>query len=220
MLSLSLNIQLSNILNLLLGVVLGFFIMVILACSILSNRLQKQNKTKEIREISNKAYTSFFVSDKSTKDKIINSIIYELKEVSTLCHPEKDNPIYELSINDITFGLKTIQKKLKKVIGFAIFKDLKNIHISKLLSLEEKIARPMIKANKNKFVQAARFCFKVISSIINLINPIFYIRKIMNYLMIKRGKKDLILISLDFIGNTTFEIYNKEKHLQNENSNL
>ena len=42
----------------------------------------------------------------------------------------------------------------------------------------------------------------------------------MNYVMIKKGKKDLILISLDFIGNTTYEIYMKEKDLQNHNSNL
>ena len=32
--------------------------------------------------------------------------------------------------------------------------------------------------------------------------------------------KILILISLDFVGNTTYEIYNKEKDLQNQDSNL
>ena len=220
MLSLSLNIELSNILNLLFGVILGFFIMVILACAILSNKLKKQNKSKEIRNISNKAYYTYFNTDKSAKDKIISSLLYEVKEVSTLSYPDKENPIYELSINDIIFGLKTIQKKLKKIISYPLFKDIKNVHIATLLSLEEKIARPVIKANKNKFIKFIKFCMKVITSLINLINPIFYIRKIMNLIMIKRGKKDLILISLDFIGNTTYEIYNKEKDLQNENSNL
>lgn len=220
MLNLSLNIELSNVLNLIFGVVLGFFIMIILSCAILSSKFKKQNKTKEIREISNKSYNNFFNNDKSTKDKIVNSLIYELKEVSTLCHPDKINPLYELSINDIIFGLKLIQKKLKKVVKYPLFKDVKNIHIATLLNLEEKIARPVLKANKNKFVKAIKFCIKIISSVLNLINPVFYIRKIMNYIMIKKGKKDLILVSLDFVGNTTYEIYSREKDLQNENSNL
>ena len=51
-------------------------------------------------------------TEKEYITKIINSLIYELKEVSTLCHPEKDNPMFELSINDIIFGLKT-----KNVLG-------------------------------------------------------------------------------------------------------
>ena len=42
----------------------------------------------------------------------------------------------------------------------------------------------------------------------------------MNYFLSKRGKKDLLIIALDFIGNTTYEVYNREKDLQKSNSNL
>ena len=72
MISLSLNIQLSNILNLLLGVVLGFFFMVILACAIFSKALKKRNKSEKIREISKRAYTENFLAKSSVKDKIIH----------------------------------------------------------------------------------------------------------------------------------------------------
>lgn len=220
MLNLSLNIQLSNVINLLLGVVLGFFIMVILACAILSKTLKKYNKTEQIRDISSRAYTDYFSKQSSAKDKLLSSITYEIKEVSTLCHPDKDKPIYELSINDVIFGLKTIQKKLKKIVTHPLCKDIKNIHITTLLELEEKIAKPVLKVSNNKFIKIIRQIINIFTSILNLINPIFYIRKIMNYIMIKRGKKDLIIISLDFIGNTTYEIYNREKDLQKTNSNL
>ena len=220
MLNMSLNIQLSNVLNLLLGVILGFFIMVILACAILSKTLKKHNKDEKIREISSRAYTENFKIKTASKDKILSSIYYEIKEVSTLCHPDKVHPIYEISINDLFFAITATQKKLKKVISNPLFKDLKNIHITTLVNFEDKIYKPVRKVSKNKFVSVLMFAWKIISSFINLVNPVFYMRKIMSYFLSKRGKKDLLIIVLDFIGNTTYEVYNREKGLQKQNSNL
>ena len=220
MLSLSLNIQLSNIVNLLLGVVVGFFLMVMIACAILSKYLKKHNKIEQIREISNKAYTDHFLNDATTKDKIINSIKYEITEVSTLIHPNKIHPYYELSINDIIYGINHIQRKLKKIVSNPLCKDIKNIHINTLLKFEAKAIKPALKVSQNKVVGAFIMIFKVFLTIINLINPVFYIKKIMDFVISKRGKKDIVLISLDFIGNTTYEIYNREINLQNDNSNL
>lgn len=220
MLNLSLNIQLSNVLNLLLGVVLGFFIMVILACAILSKTLKKHNKVEQIREISNRSYNEHFMSSNNAKDTIISSLSYEIKEVSILCHPDKNHPYYELSINDILFAITHVQKKLKKFISHPLCKDIKKIHLTTLLTLEDKVYKPVKKVSNNKFIKVLSYAWKVISSIINLVNPVFYMRKIMNYVLIKRGKKDLIIIALDFIGNTTYEIYNREKDLQKTNSNL
>ena len=145
MLNLSLKIEVSNVVNLILGIVLGFFIMVIIACAILSNTLKKQNKTKQIREISNKAYVDYFSKHQLAKDKIIKSILYEVEEVSTLCYPDKENPLFELSINDIIFALKTLHKKLNKIVTHPLCKNIKNIHITKVLELEEKIVLTKIK---------------------------------------------------------------------------
>lgn len=220
MLNMSLNIELSNVLNLLLGVILGFFIMVILACAILSKTLKKHNKDEKIREISTRAYTENLLSKSSSKDKIISCIYYEIKEVSTLCHPDKLHPVYEISINDLFFAISTVQKKLKKLVSHPLFKDLKNIHITTLVNFEDKIYKPVRKVSNNKFVSVIMFAWKIIFSIINLVNPVFYMRKIMNYFLSKRGKKDLLIIALDFIGNTTYEVYNREKDLQKSNSNL
>lgn len=220
MISLSLNIQLSNILNLLLGVVLGFFFMVILACAIFSKTLKKRNKSEKIREISKRAYTENFLAKSSVKDKIIHSIYYEIKEVSTLCYPDKQHPVYEISINDLFFAITHIQNKLKKLISNPLFKDIKNIHITTLVNFEDKIYKPVRKVNNNKFVQGLKFAWKIIFSFINLVNPVYYMRIILNYFLSKRGKKDLFIIALDFIGNTTYEIYNREKDLQKSNSNL
>ena len=46
--------------------------------------------------------------------------------------------------------------------------------------------------------------------IINFINPLYYIKLIVRKTLFKQGKKDVILIGLDFIGNTVYEIYEKE----------
>ena len=116
MISFSLNIQLTHVINLLIGIVVGFFLMVMISCAILSKKLKKQNKNEKIREISNKSYTENFLSNIETKDKIMSSLIYEVTEVSTLIYPDKAHPYYELSINDILYGINTIQRKLKKFL--------------------------------------------------------------------------------------------------------
>ena len=40
-------------------------------------------------------------------------------------------------------------------------------------------------------------------------------RIILNKLLIKKGKKEVMLIAFDFIGNTVYETYSNENNLQN-----
>ena len=51
-------------------------------------------------------------------------------------------------------------------------------------------------------------------NILNIFNPIFYMRLILSKILIKKGRKEILLITLDFVGNTVFEIYNNENNLQ------
>ena len=85
------------------------------------------------------------------KDKLTSSIIYEIQEVSRLCYPSKKNPMYELSINDMLYGLLIIQKKLKRFVNHPLCKDIKDIHISKILSLEDIFKKPISIITNKKF---------------------------------------------------------------------
>ena len=207
MISLTSQFTFTNALNIILGAIIGFLLMAMISCAILSLVLSKSNKNKKIRTISKKSYTDFFLGKKDMKDKLTSSIIYEIQEVSRLCYPSKKNPMYELSINDMLYGLLIIQKKLKRFVNHPLCKDIKDIHISKILSLEDIFKKPISIITNKKFKIAYKI-FNILKGIINLFNPIFYIRKIMQFTILKQGKKDILLICLDFVGNSTYEIYN------------
>ena len=81
--------------------------------------------------------------------------------------------LLEISINDLFFAISTVQKKLKKLVSHPLFKDLKNIHITTLVNFEDKIYKPVRKVSNNKFVSVIMFAWKIIFSIINLVNPVF-----------------------------------------------
>ena len=100
MLNLAIEIKLSNIFNLAFGIILGFFFMLLLTCSIFSLLISKKNKNEEVKIISKRAYGEFYMTDKGMKDAIIHSLIYEVNEVSKLVYPDKKNPLYELSFNN------------------------------------------------------------------------------------------------------------------------
>lgn len=209
------TITIPNIVNLILGMMLGFMIMLAIFCAIISKFLSKQNKNNKIRNISKNAYYNFFNQSKNTKDAIFNSLYYEVKEVSSLVYEDKENAIYELSINDIIKAFKILQRKIVKIVDHPLCNDIKHINISKLIYLEENIAKPVIIFYKNKFTKFFYKAYKIIKSILNIFNPIFYMRIILNKLLIKKGKKEVMLIAFDFIGNTVYETYSNENNLQN-----
>ena len=215
--NITLTFSFMNVFNFVFGIVFGFILMIMISCGIFSKIISKYNKSKEIRKISKDAYSNYYKTEIKTNDKIIKSLLFEVTEVSKLVYPDKKHPYFELSINDIMKGLLLIQRKLKKVVSNPLFKDLKNVHICKVLQLEETLAKPVLKIKKNKFVKMCYEIFIVVKSMLNIINPVFYMKLIIKYTLFKKGKKDLILICLDFIGNTTYEIYNNENNLQKEN---
>lgn len=209
-----LTITFGNIINLLLGILLGFMIMLAVFCGVISRLLSKQNKNDKIRNISKNAYYNYFDKNDNTKDAILNSLIYQVKEVSSLVYPNDENAIYELSINDIIKALKIVQKKTQKIVDHPLCQDIKYIHISKLIYLEENIAKPIINISKIKIIRMFHKAVNIVRKMLNIFNPIFYMRMIINKMLIKKGKKEVILITYDFIGNTIYEIYNNENNLQ------
>ena len=195
MMILTSQLSMSNIINLLMGIIFGFFLMVIISCAFITKKLSKNNKNEDIREISSRKYTTHFSLNKKEKinDKISNSVIYEVKEVSKIVYASK--------------------LKLKKIFENPLCKDIKKIHISSIINLKEKIYNPAIKIYNN-FFKAFNKILSIFWLLLNIINPLFYIKKFMKLFFIKKGKKDAAIICLDAIGNCCYDIYNRESNLQ------
>ncbi len=201
----------SNFLSIFLGVIFSFLVFSMITSAIISKILSKYNKNEKIRSISAKAYATYFKKDTTFKERTICSLIYEVNEVCALTCPNTKYPLYELSINEVLSGVLIVQQKLKKLVNNPLLKDIKNVHIATLINLEENFAKPVFKIVNHKFFKYSFKISKVILMIINFINPLYYIKLIVRKTLFKQGKKDIILIGLDFIGNTVYEIYEKEE---------
>lgn len=200
----------SNFLSIFFGAIFSICFFTTLTSAIISKILSKYNKNDKIRSISSKAYTTYFKKDATFKERTICSLIYEINEVCALACPNTKYPLYELSINEVLSGVLIVQQKLKKLVNNPLLKDIKNVHIATLINLEESFAKPVFKIVNNKAFKYSFKISKVIIMIINFINPLYYIKLIIRKTLFKQGKKDVILIGLDFIGNTVYEIYEKE----------
>lgn len=205
----------SNGLNLVFGLVFGFGLMAMLICIIISHTLRKTNKHKEIREISKKVYEEKFNEKDNMKNKLLSSLAGEVKGVSEIISPDKEHPLYELSINQIINGINVVNRKLKRLVYNPLFTSFRNTSISALLDTEKKYVQPVLKMYNNIFVKVIRRISAIVLPIINLVNPVFYMKKIIKWTAFRQGKKDLIIIGLDFIGNTSYEIY---KDLDNDHN--
>ena len=208
------SITFFNIFNLILGIILGFLIMLAIFSVFISRFLAKQNKNNDIRNISKKTFYTYLNSNSKIKEKIFKSLLFETKEVVNLIHPDNENAIYELSINDVIKTLRLLEKKIRTIIEHPLCNDIKHVSIAKLIYLEQTIAKPVIILYKNKFVKVFYKAIMIGKNILNIFNPIFYMRLILNKILIKKGRKEILLITLDFVGNTVFEIYNNENNLQ------
>lgn len=211
MFNLAYEFKISNITTLIFGVIAGFFMMIAISCAIYSKIMHKKNKNEHIRSISKKAYGLFKDSDKSLQLKLKDSLFYEIKEVIKLVYPDKENAIFELSINDIIFGIKKINIKLKNIVNHPLCNDIKTIHISFLFNVNNKLISPFKKVSNSKLTKFAKIVYKTVWHFINLINPVFYMKLIMNKIIAKTSHKDLFIIGLDIIGNTCYDIYSVAK---------
>ena len=198
------SITFFNIFNLILGIILGFLIMLAIFSVFISRFLAKQNKNNDIRNISKKTFYTYLNSNSKIKEKIFKSLLFETKEVVNLIHPDNENAIYELSINDVIKTLRLLEKKIRTIIEHPLCNDIKHVSIAKLIYLEQTIAKPVIILYKNKFVKVFYKAIMIGKNILNIFNPIFYMRLILNKILIKKGRKEILLINLDFVGNTVF----------------
>ena len=200
----------SNGLSIFLGIAFGFSLMVMIMALVVSNKFKKLNKNENVREISRDAYEKYYHNKDKMKEKLTNSLFYIFKQNEIVASNNKNNPIYELSINEIIDGLKIISKRLEKIVYHPLFKEFKNIHITTILSLE-RISKPALKIYNHKITKVFIYIYKVLWFIINLINPVYYLKIILKKTIFKQGKDEIVIICFDYVGNIAYEIYQPKK---------
>lgn len=220
MLSLSYKLEFGNITTMLWGLLTGFFIMVVISCAIIAAKLNKKSKNPKIREISKKAYGNYKASKAKLQNKLISALYYEVSEAIKLVHPDNNNAFFELSINEIIDGIKSVNTTLKKIINHPLCKDIKKIHILFIFDVNNKVITPVKKIISKNVTKAFILLSDIFWRIVNLVNPVYYMRKFLLKIISKKGRKDLFIISFDIIGNACYDIYYKANFVDKSKNSL
>lgn len=231
------NIHWNNIIILLTGVILGFFICGILYLIILLNSIRKANKndqkqnytediikTSEVNEIILKAKEQYKIDKKKSsialKMDLVKSISWNLiNDISKVYYPDSKYPVYELSLDELIKLSYYITERVDNIFNGNILKHARKFKISQLIALieakkkmdEKKIVKASKKVHAGKIV-------KVASAAINFINPAFWVKKIMFSTTLNVGSNKMANIIIQIVGEETAKIYSK--HLFYPNNDI
>lgn len=131
--------------------------------------------------------------------------------------PNSKYPIYELSIDEVLLLVKYIEQRVDELLSAKLFKPLKKIKISYIMSIYNK--KEQIEANeivvltkKYKVMQA----FNATRKVVNLINPFWWAKNLVVNKAIDVILKKLCLMVIDIVGEETYNIYSKHVFLDDD----
>lgn len=125
--------------------------------------------------------------------------------------PDSNHPLLELSVDEIMLLSTYINKRVDEVLDNKALKMLKKVKLSTIMNMTDVKRRvdenSIIKATKKYKLMSA---FKATRKVINLINPLWWARKLvidgaMNIIINK-----ICLIVIGIVGEETYKIYSKK----------
>lgn len=236
--NLFINIPWSNVLIFFMGIIVGGIISGILYLIILFKSINKADqvnslisdnenivKTNEVNKLISGAKDQYKEETKeysfSFKMEYLKDVAWELvNNIANVYYPESKHPIYELSIDELIKLCYYITERIDKVFQGKILRNVKRFKISQIIAIIE----TKKKIDDNKIIKASkklnlRGLYKVASSTINIVNPVFWAKKLMVSTSINVGGNKIANIIIDIVGEETAKVYSKHLFLQNDNVN-
>lgn len=216
--------NLQSIIPLLIGILIGCVISVLFYLTTVLTPLRKQEK-KEIKlsegenenvKLIIKNAKNQFIEESSSKPtnekfedlKIISgNLIYDIAKIY---YPESSHPIYELSAEEMFNLSRYITDRIESIFSGKVLTRVKRINISSVL----KVLDIKKKYEEKKIVKAATKAqlpaiWKSTLAAINIINPVYWIKKIMIDAPFVAASNKIALTIIEIIGNETGKVYSK-----------
>lgn len=225
------NFDLKIFFALLIGIIIGIVITSSIYGILLLVSLKKQSKKIKLPDVVNdeeilksietikKDYinlTSGFQA--SEKMQVLGTtLINTVKTVAAFYYPNSKYPLYELNINELIILTQYISQRVDGIFDKAILKYFKNVSISQIMKLLD-LHRGFQNNKVVKTVKKINPVSKVIVSVLNIVNPIYWIRKFIINGTISLALDKMALIVIDITSEETINIYSKR--LFNQQNNL
>jgi hypothetical protein len=131
-----------------------------------------------------------------------------IHDIARVYFPDSKYPIYELSIDELMTLIHYITDRVDSLFKGPILRPLKKIRISYIL----KVIDTKRKIDENKAVKTAsklRTPWKVTKTVLNIFNPVYWVRKLMISTTLVAVTNKICGIIIDVVGEETNNVYSK-----------
>ena len=213
-------IDLKNIISFALGILAGILLVLSAILIIFSSNKKEKKKASgptiehmnedKIREmVMNKQKDFITEVEDNDKELIKTAFILStelIHEIASYYFPDSKRPEYEISLDEASDLLNYIVKRVKELFNKPILKKVKNKSLAQIADLIEKGK----KISNNNTVKAGSEVISASKTIINAINPIYWVRKVvvngaLNIAMKKACKK-----GISIVGEEANKVYSKK----------
>ncbi|MGB7531078.1 MAG: hypothetical protein WBK54_06095 [Bacilli bacterium] len=217
------KLSFENLLILLSGIIIGFVLCFLIYLLIVVTSFKKEEKRISVPEVKvederiqrliRSAKIEFMeeASSTTTGQKLneLKNICWNLiHDIARVYFPDSKYPIYELSIDELMTLVHYITDRVDSLFKGPILRPLKKIRISYIL----KVIDTKRKIDENKAVKTAsklRTPWKVTKTVLNIFNPVYWVRKLMISTTLVAVTNKICGIIIDVVGEETNNVYSK-----------
>lgn len=222
--TLAIQFNFSILISFLLGIVLGVIIAVLIYLILVLSTMNKNKKVfkPQVENVdSNEIIALIEEAKKEFKDERLRSdtpyVSYAIDiskkmiyEIAHKFYPKSKRPLFEISIDEAFMLFNYISNRLDELLDHKGLRFLKKFKISFIVGLydvkEDLNENDIIKATKKYKLKNA---FNAAKNALNIINPVYWIRKYVTSKAINIILKKLCVVMISVAGEETYKIYSK-----------
>lgn len=219
------NINFSSILTLITGIVIGFILCAVIYLCLVLQAFKKESEItpSTVNDVDNEVVMKLITSSKnqyieesdelSTNGKLnlVKTISLRLiHDIAKVYYPDSDYPIYELNVDELLMLCHYITDRINSIFKGPVLKHAKKLKVSqvmKMIDIKKKIDENKIMKVANK-VKMPKI-ISGITSVLNVINPVHWVKKLMIDTTFIVATKKLSLVIIDVVGEETAKVYSK-----------
>ncbi len=219
-----LKIDLSGVLNFVLGIITGFILLLLVLVWLMTsdNRKKVKERFQNKKPLDDKTVYDMVLSkqDRLTEtvrltDNAYFKVAFDLsmelaQEIARYYYPEAKYPIYELSVEELLTLNYYITKRIETIVNGKFLRHFKRNRISKIINiLNAKKAVDNSKLMKLSRKYKVSQLLTIGKAVLNYANPVFWFRKLAIKPTTTLVTKEVCKFIIEIVGEETNKIYSK-----------
>lgn len=216
----------STLIVLLVGILIGFVLattiygIYMLVCLkkeekhrkvISKNTVTNEEIKAKIEEVKNKfVENTEGLTTKEKFEELGHSLFETMNVVAGTYFPESKYPLYELTIEELIMLLRYVSDRVEDMFSKPFLRPFKKMSVSqifKFIDMRKKMnEKKIVKIVTNKKTHKIK---DIVLGTLNLLNPIYWIRKIVMGTTLNTALRKACLIIIDIVGEETNKTYSK-----------